>query len=59
MAAEGCGSEGYKISGGAYGAAEALGLPKAASMDPQFSQEVEVAHTRNSYQLKEEHPGNV
>ena len=37
----------------------ALGRPKAADTDLQFSLELEVAHTRNRYQLKEEHLRNM
>ena len=37
----------------------ALGRPKAADTNPQFSRELEVAHTRNRYQSKEEHLGNM
>ena len=40
-------------------AAGALGRPKAADTNPQFSRELEVAHTRNRYQSKEEHLGSM
>ena len=40
-------------------AAGALGRMKAAYTNPQFSRELEVAHTRNRYQSKEEHLGSM
>ena len=40
-------------------AAGALERPKAADTNPQFSRELEVAHTRNRYQSKEEHLGSM
>ena len=37
----------------------ALGRLKAADTNQQFSRELEVAHTRNRYQSKEEHLGSM